>query len=49
MTNKEAADWIKYHISISDYDKDDDLLKAFKKAIEYLEREDRKNDRKKSV
>ena len=45
MTNKEAADWIKYHISISDYDKDDDLLKAFKKAIEYLERKKKKNEK----
>lgn len=39
MTNKEAIEWIKYHIGISNYDETDDLLKAFETAIKALEQE----------
>lgn len=36
MNNKEAIEWIDYHIGITDYDKDDDLLKALKTAKKAL-------------
>jgi hypothetical protein len=48
MTNEEAIKWIEYHIGISDYEKTDDLLKAFEMAIKALEKQDtRKNGRQK--
>ena len=40
MTNIEAIRWIRYHINISDYDKDDELLEALKMAIEALKTDD---------
>lgn len=37
MTKEEAIKWIEYHIDISDYDEDDDLLTALKMAVKALE------------
>lgn len=36
MTREEAKSWIKYHINISDYESDDELLEAFEMAIKAL-------------
>lgn len=37
MKRAEAIEWLEYHIAITDYNKDDDLLKAFQYAIEALQ------------
>ena len=39
MTREEAIKWIEYHIDISDYDEDDDLLTALKMAVKALEKQ----------
>ncbi|MBQ1659538.1 MAG: hypothetical protein II059_06795 [Clostridia bacterium] len=39
MTKEEAIKWIEYHIDISDYDEDDDLLTALKTAVKALEKQ----------
>ena len=39
MTKEEAIKWIEYHIDISDYDEDDDLLTALKMAVKALEKQ----------
>lgn len=39
MTREEAIEWINYHIDISDYDEDDDLLTALKMAVKALEKQ----------
>lgn len=36
MTNEEAIEWIKYHITTTYYEEHDDLLKAFEKSIKAL-------------
>lgn len=46
MKRSEAIEWLEYHIATTDYDKDDDLLKAIKYAIRELKKnrnEDRSN------
>lgn len=35
----EAIEWIEYHIDISDYDEDDDLLTALKMAVKALKKQ----------
>ena len=39
MTMEEAIKWIEYHIDISDYDEDDDLLTALKMAVKALKKQ----------
>lgn len=39
MTREEAIKWIEYHIDISDYDEDDDLLTALKMAVKALKKQ----------
>ena len=39
MTREAAIEWINYHIDISDYDEDDDLLTALKMAVKALEKQ----------
>lgn len=44
MTNKEAIEWINYHINTTYYEETDELLKALKKAIKALEKQDTKKN-----
>ena len=37
MNGEEAVNWIKYHIGITDYSEDDELLQAFMTAIDAIE------------
>ena len=39
MTREEAIEWINYHIDISDYDEDDDLLTALRMAVKALKKQ----------
>ena len=39
MTREEAIKWIEYHIDISDYDEDDDLLTALRMAVKALQKQ----------
>ena len=39
MKREEAIKWIEYHIDISDYDEDDDLLTALKMAVKALKKQ----------
>ena len=45
MTRAEAIEWLEYHIAITDYDKDDDLLKALRYAVRKLKTEPVKHGR----
>ena len=45
MTKAEAIEWLEYHIATTDYDKDDDLLKALKYAVRKLKAEPTKHGR----